>query len=80
MKQKLLHLLVALLMGIFLASLPAICSVFVMGYFTPGETDDAGFSGVAAVGFGVIIYSIAAPAISISAYFFLRKFVFKEGQ
>jgi hypothetical protein len=55
-KQKLFHLVAALLVGMLLAGLPAICSVFIMSHFMPGEMDDAGFSGVAAIGFGIIIY------------------------
>jgi hypothetical protein len=60
-KQIPLHLLAALLVAMLLASLPAISSVFIMGYFSPGEIDDVGFSGAAAIVFGVIIYSFGLP-------------------
>jgi uncharacterized membrane protein len=78
-KQKLLHLLAALLVGIFLASLPAIGSVFILNYFNPSNADDAGFHDVGAIAFGVIIYSVSVPIISILTYFLLRKFSIKQG-
>ena len=79
MKQKLLHLLAAVLLGIFLAGLPAIFSIFIMGHFMPGEADDAGFSGVASIVFGVIIYWVSVPIISVLSYFILRKLSNKKG-
>jgi energy-converting hydrogenase Eha subunit B len=78
-KQKLLHLIAALLVGILLAGLPAICSVFVLNYFNPSNADDAGFHDVGAIVFGVIIYLVSVPIVSILTYFVLRKFSIKKG-
>jgi hypothetical protein len=73
MKRNLLHLLVALLVGVLLTVLVELGSLSAFFYFLPGEADDAGFSGVAAIGLLFIIACVGIPLFSIGAYFLLGK-------
>ena len=72
LRRRLLHLVAALSVGAVLAALVAVSLMLVFLYFFPGEPDDAGFSGAAAIGVLIISAYVGLPLFSSVAYWLLR--------